>query len=114
MRVFASALARTLSLFLVIAVAHVPIICADERPSDDISSSSGRPADDHGSVKLSQSETGSEDGPCCFCPCHSTFRSAEGFQLLPSGISAEQIGYSGARATPGPPRSLDHPPQNLR
>jgi hypothetical protein len=113
MRGFASVFGRALVLFLGIAVADVPIICADERPCDEISSASARPADDLASVEVMKAGTGSDDGPCCFCPCHSTFRSAEGCELLSSGSSVEQIAPSRARATPGPPRAFDHPPQNL-
>jgi hypothetical protein len=113
MRGFASILGRALVLFLVIAIADVPIICADERPCDETSRASARASDDLASVKIMKAGTGSDDGPCCFCPCHSTFRSAEGCELPSSGSSVEQIAPSRARATPGQPRSLDHPPQNL-
>jgi hypothetical protein len=113
MRGSATIFGRALVLFLGIAVADVPIICADERPCDETSSARARPAGDLASVEIVEAGTGSDDGPCCFCPCHSTFRSAERCELLSSGSSVEQIVTFRARATPGPPRSLDHPPQNF-
>jgi len=113
MRALASLLGRFLLLFLALQVADVPIICADERPSDPISSPAVRPADDLDSAKVSTPGASIDDGVCCFCPCHSSFRSATVSQLPSSGSSVELIASPRARGIPEPPRSLDHPPQNL-
>jgi len=112
MRRLASFFGRSLLLFLALAVADVPIICADERPSDEVSSHAERPADDLADVKVT-ADASLDDGVCCFCPCHSSFRSATASPLPSSRSSIELIAASGVRGIPGPPRSLDHPPQNL-
>jgi hypothetical protein len=113
MRGIASSLGPFLLLFLALAVADVPLICADERPSDEISDSVVLPSDDLASVKLSAAGTSIDDGICCFCPCHSNFRTATASELPPSGPSVDRIASPRAMEIPGPPRSLDHPPQNL-
>jgi len=113
MRALASVLGKLLVLFLMLQVADVPIICADERPSGEISSPAVRSADDLASVELSTPGASIDDGVCCFCPCHSNFRSATTSQLPSSGSSVELIASPRERGIPEPPRSLDHPPQNL-
>lgn len=109
MRRLASFSGRSLLLFLALAVADVPIICADERPSDEASSNAARPVDN----LVSTAGASIDDGVCCFCPCHSSFRSATASLLPSSGSWAELIASPHARGIPEPLRSLDHPPQNL-
>jgi hypothetical protein len=113
MRGLASALGRLLLLFLVLAVADIPILCADERPSDEISGPVARSADDLASVKLSTPGVNIDNGVCCFCPCHSIFRPATASELPSRRCSVERIVSVRAESIPGPSRSLDHPPQNL-
>jgi len=113
MRGVGSFLGRLLLLFLALEVADVPIICADERPSDEISSPAVRSADDLTSVKSSTAGASIDDGVCCFCPCHLPFRAATASELPTSGSSVQVIASPRVRGIPGPPRSLDHPPQNL-
>ena len=113
MRRLPSFFGRSLLLFLAVGVADVPIICADERPSDGVSCSAVRSADDLASAKLSTSGASINDGVCCFCQCHSTFRTATALELPFSGSSVERIVPPRVKTIPGPSRSLDHPPQNL-
>jgi hypothetical protein len=113
MRGIVSFLGRFLLLFLALQVADVPIICVDERPSDEISSPGVRSAGDPASLRLSTAGATIDDGVCCFCPCHLNFRPATASDLLSSGISVQLIASPLVRGIPGPPRSLDHPPQNL-
>lgn len=113
MRDLASFLGRFLLLFLVLGVADVPIICADERPSDEISGSVVRSADDLASARVSTPGASIDDGVCCFCPCHSSFRTASASELPSSRSSVEVIASPRARGIPGLPHSIDHPPQNL-
>ncbi len=115
MRALASVLGKVLLLFIVLEVADVPFICADERPSDEISSSSpvARTVDGFDSVMLSSPAPNMDDGDPCFCPCHSSFRSASASRLPSSGAWVELTVSSHARGIPEPSRSLDHPPQNL-
>lgn len=113
MRALASVLGRALLLFFVLEVADIPILCADSQPSDEISSPVVRSADDLASVKLSTSGASIDDGVCCFCQCHSTFRTATAPELPFSGSFVERIVPPRVKTIAGPSRSLDHPPQNL-
>ena len=113
MRALASVLGKLLLLFLALQVADLPIICADERPSGEVSSPATRSADELASMELSTLGASIDDGVCCFCPCHLNFRAATASELPSSGSSIQLIVSPRVRPIPEPPRSLDHPPQNL-
>lgn len=113
MRALGSLVGKLLLLFIVLEIADVPFICADERPAKEISSPVVLIVDGLDSVALSTPSANIDDGDPCFCPCHSNFRSATASDLPSSGRSAELIETPRTRGVPAPTRSLDHPPQNL-
>lgn len=113
MRALASVLGKLLLLFVVLELADVPLICADERPSDETTQPVVRMVDGFDSVTLTSPAPKMDDGDPCFCPCHSSFRSASASRLPSTGTWVGLTGSPHARGIPGPPRALDHPPQNL-
>ncbi len=118
MRRAVALLGRLVLFLLVLELADVPIICADEwlSPDNPIPADLVVPLTHHGDAALDVATigvVGADDFDTCFCPCHLNFRPGKGPVLRASGKSAELIAVTSAPTVSAPPHPLDHPPRNL-
>lgn len=106
-------LARFLAYFFIVALADVPVICAEERPGSDTAAGASTEIQAAHLDAGYLTDAGTNPSDDCGCPCHHSF----GGSIVISPLHLTRLSESPAppapqRITP-PIHRPEHPPQNL-